>query len=80
MSFSKIRDRLGYEPRWSVDDGIQQVVEAVASGKLGDFQDVRYSNAKFLSESGTIASMKAEDNWVRQFSSPNCPAQVALRR
>lgn len=64
VSFKKIRRRLGYQPGWSISDGIQQVLEAIATGKVTDYSEPKYSNVKFLSESGSEQLEK--DKWARQ--------------
>jgi nucleoside-diphosphate-sugar epimerase len=64
VSFRKARQQLGFLPRWTVDDGIQQVLEAIASGQVVDYDDPRYSNAKYLSAEGT--SKLAQHQWARQ--------------
>ena len=64
VDFSKIRNHLGFRPRWSVEQGVQQVLEAIASGEIVDYQEPRYSNVKFLSNEGT--EHIARDRWARQ--------------
>jgi nucleoside-diphosphate-sugar epimerase len=64
VDFSKIRNQLGFRPRWSVEEGVQQVLEAIASGEIVDYQDAKFSNVKFLSEEGT--ERIARDQWARQ--------------
>ncbi len=64
VSFAKIKNKLGFEPNWTVEDGIEQVIEAIAGGDLEDYRDPRYSNVKFLSESGGIESIRTTDRWV----------------
>lgn len=53
VDFSKIRNLVGFSPQWTVEEGIQQVLEAIASGDVVDYQDSRYSNLKSLTEAGT---------------------------
>jgi len=50
VSFAKIRQTLDYHPEWTVESGIQQVLEAIAAGHVQDYRDARYSNVKFLRE------------------------------
>jgi nucleoside-diphosphate-sugar epimerase len=64
VDFRKIRHTLGFEPVWSVEDGIHQVLEAIAAGEITDYQDPQYSNVKHLSEAGT--DHLARDNWARE--------------
>lgn len=52
VDFSKIKQRLGFVPKWTLDEGVAQVVEAIDEGKVTDYQDMRFNNAKFLTETG----------------------------
>ena len=63
VSFRKIQEMLGFEPKWTLDSGIQQVLEAIASGEVTDYRATHYSNVRFLSEGGT--SHLARDQWAR---------------
>lgn len=64
VDFSKIRNLLDYKPLWTVEAGIHQVLEAIASGDVTDYRDPKYSNVKFLTESGTTGL--ARDQWARE--------------
>jgi nucleoside-diphosphate-sugar epimerase len=44
VSFEKIKDVLGFEPRYRVPDGIDEIVEALDGERFGDPFDGRYSN------------------------------------
>lgn len=61
VSFARIRNELGFVPRWTVIQGIRQVVEAVANGQIEDYRDPRYSNAKSL-EAGGVTRIR--DKWL----------------
>jgi len=64
VSFKKITRRLGYAPQWSIADGIQQVLDAIASGKVTDYSDPKYSNVMFLKGEG--GERLEKDKWARQ--------------
>ncbi|MCA9263769.1 MAG: NAD-dependent epimerase/dehydratase family protein [Planctomycetales bacterium] len=64
VSFSKIHNYLGFTPKWTVQAGIQQVLESIASGEVADYRDSQYSNVKFLTESGT--TQLARDQWAKE--------------
>lgn len=64
VSFNKIHNMLGFEPRWTVQGGIQQVLDAIAAGDINDYADSRYSNVKFLSEKKTDRLVR--DDWARE--------------
>src|SRR4051794_4206331 len=44
VAFEKIKDVLGFEPRYRVPDGIAEIVEALDGERFGDPFDGRYSN------------------------------------
>jgi hypothetical protein len=52
VDFTKIRNALGFVPQWSVERGIRQVVTALRSGRVTDYQDPKYSNFKFFATEG----------------------------
>ena len=64
VSFDKIRNLLAFTPKWTVPQGIAQVLEAIASGEVQDYNDPRYSNVKFLTETGT--ANLARERWARE--------------
>jgi nucleoside-diphosphate-sugar epimerase len=53
VSFSKIRNIMNFEPQWTLEAGIQQVLEAIARGEIADYRDAKYSNVKFLTTQGS---------------------------
>jgi nucleoside-diphosphate-sugar epimerase len=65
VSFSKIRNTLGFVPLWTLEQGIRQVAEAIETGKVGDYRDAKYSNAKFLSEQGIVRFGHRDSNWAQ---------------
>jgi nucleoside-diphosphate-sugar epimerase len=62
VDFSKIRDELGFAPKWTVERGIEQVLDAIATGRVSDYRDPKYSNFAFLNEQGT--SELTRDHWA----------------
>lgn len=52
VDFSKIQKYLGYKSKWSVAAGVEQVIEAIDSGKVTSYSDAKFSNLKFMQESG----------------------------
>ena len=73
VNFGKIRKALGFVPRWTVERGIQQVIEAFQAGKITDYRDARYSNVKFLKEEGTSHLIRHEDRWAYELINDNSP-------
>lgn len=66
VDFSKIKNVLGFVPQWTVERGARQVMEALQSGAVGDYQDAKYSNVKFLTEAGTLRLAKWGESWAYQ--------------
>ena len=64
VSFNKINRVLGYVPDWTVEKGVQQVIEAIQSGKVQDYRNSMYSNIKFLKEEGIYLLAKNESSWA----------------
>ncbi len=52
VNFRKIQKILNYAPAWTIERGIQQVIEAISDGRVTDYKDASYSNLKFFSVSG----------------------------
>jgi nucleoside-diphosphate-sugar epimerase len=48
VSFDKITSRLGYTTKYTVEDGIRELAEAIQSGLLSDPSGERHRNAKFI--------------------------------
>jgi nucleoside-diphosphate-sugar epimerase len=66
VSFTKINRTLGFKPRWTVDQGIDQVIEAIASGKVVDYRDAKYSNVLFLRQEGHERLSRQGSDWAYQ--------------
>ena len=62
VDFSKIEDQLGFQPKWTVERGIEQVLDAIATGKVANYRDPKYSNFAFLNEQGTTELTR--DHWA----------------
>ncbi len=78
VSFQKIRNLLGFTPAWTIESGISQVLEAVASGEVQDYRDDKYSNVKFLSGSGVIELVRADDDWSKLLNETSDTSQVPV--
>jgi nucleoside-diphosphate-sugar epimerase len=66
VNFSRIRTALNFKPEWTLESGIQQVIEAVRSGKVIDYHHSKYSNVKFLSEQTGHPKLKINGNWAKE--------------
>ncbi len=78
VSFAKIRNRLNFEPVWTIEQGILQVVEAIRTNKVGDYRDPRYSNVRFMSEEGGINILYARHrlDWTDMLLSQNSSGAI----
>ncbi len=69
VSFDKIRRTLGFECRWTLEAGIEQVVAALESGQVSDYRDAAHSNARSLDRTNGEAAAEAlrtESGWVNR--------------
>lgn len=66
VNFNKIHKTLSFNPEWTVDKGIDQVIEALKSGRVTDYRDARYSNVKFLREEITRRQLRQKNGWAYQ--------------
>lgn len=60
VDFTRIERELGFEPRWTLEMGVRQVIEALETGAIGDYRDPVYSNVAFLADQG-IVDLAARD-------------------
>src|SRR5579884_940674 len=67
VSFAKIRDELGFAPRWTLETGVAQVIDALLTGKVADYRDAKHSNVKFLNEQGLPSLARPQSiNWLEE--------------
>lgn len=82
--FRKIREDLGFVPRWTISAGIDQVLQSIRNGEVTDYRDAKYSNVKFLTEQqNTPDLVNHESSWaydlVQQTSLVHSlPAAIAI--
>ncbi len=48
ISYNKIREILGFETHFTVEDGVREVLNALRTGIIDNPKDQRYRNAKFI--------------------------------
>jgi nucleoside-diphosphate-sugar epimerase len=53
VSFEKIRNQIGFECHWTLEDGIREIKQALENKLIADYRDARYSNLQFLKLCGT---------------------------
>ena len=56
VSFSKIRNQIGFTCQRTLDDGIREISAAFDRGTIADYQEAFYSNVKFLRRMGALHS------------------------
>jgi hypothetical protein len=66
VSFAKIAKTFGFAPRWTIEQGVMQVMEAMASGAVNDYRDSKHSNVKFLGDEGASLLSRGQTNWARE--------------
>ena len=52
VSFEKAGTHLGFKTKWSLDQGIQQVIEKLDKGEIEDYASAKHSNVKHLNKEG----------------------------
>ncbi|MHA1470697.1 MAG: NAD-dependent epimerase/dehydratase family protein, partial [Candidatus Asgardarchaeia archaeon] len=50
VSFKKIREKLGFVPKYTIEMAINEIREAFEKGLIEDYKDKKYSNYKSLNE------------------------------
>jgi nucleoside-diphosphate-sugar epimerase len=69
VRFDKIQKMLNFQPRYTVRDGMQEIIDAFASGRIVDYRDPRYNNFNFLKQNGELHQLLVEDvggwDWVK---------------
>jgi len=83
VDFTKITKILSFIPRWTLQEGIQQVITALESGDVKDYRDPMYSNVKFLSEENNSRLIRRENGWAsevinEEVKSRTSPTVVAI--
>ena len=69
VRFDKIERLLNFQPRYTVRDGIQELIDAFATGKIRDYRDPHYNNFSFLKLNGELRHLFVENvggwDWVK---------------
>jgi nucleoside-diphosphate-sugar epimerase/sorbitol-specific phosphotransferase system component IIC len=73
VNFNKINRTLLFEPKWTVEQGIEQVIRAIRSGKIADYRHAKYSNVKFLTEEGIFRLSRHENGWAYELMNGTSP-------
>lgn len=65
VRFGKIERSLRFEPKWTLEAGVRQVIAAIGTREVSDYREARYSNVKFLNERAATATMRRVKDWER---------------
>ena len=57
-----VYEKLGFQPEWSIERGIEQVLHSIANGTVQDYRDPKHSNYALLNLQGTTEL--ARDHWA----------------
>jgi nucleoside-diphosphate-sugar epimerase len=72
VSFSKIRTILGFKPKWTLDSGIEQVKEALATNRVGDYKEAQYSNVRTITDDKASRLLRF-GGWERKLIDESMP-------
>jgi nucleoside-diphosphate-sugar epimerase len=80
VNFSKIQLMVGFRTKWSVEDGVRQVVSAIRAGEITDYREARYSNERYLNEMNGNGLDRPQIQWaynlLRELPSPQPSGQL----
>jgi nucleoside-diphosphate-sugar epimerase len=77
VNFDKISRVLQFSPAWTLSGGIKQVLEAVKSGQVTDYDSSQYSNVKSLTEGGATNLRSDAKSWAQELLEETLPAATA---
>ncbi|HWD25567.1 MAG TPA: SDR family oxidoreductase [Rhizomicrobium sp.] len=76
VNFDRIRTTLGFTPRWTIEAGIHQVVDAIKSGHVGDYKASSHSNVQVLRELGSqVFLQRYNHGWETAYLDRRDPIQ-----
>jgi hypothetical protein len=64
VNFNKIQRLLDYRPSWTVQRGIEQVIQAIQKGEIADYKETKFSNIKFFAGQGLALLDRHENGWA----------------
>jgi nucleoside-diphosphate-sugar epimerase len=69
VRFDKIHNALNFQPRYTVRDGVREIIDAFAAGDISDYRDPLYNNFRFLKQSDGLRPILTDDmvswDWIR---------------
>ncbi len=66
VRFDRLRQAVNFDCRYTVRDGIREIVEAFVSGRIADYKDPHYNNYAFLSQHSELRQALVNDGLVRE--------------
>ena len=78
VSFAKARRTLSFVPKWTLELGIKQVIEAFKSGLVADYRQPQHHNVKQLTEDGNVVLSRPQNDWAKEMLNavPGPPPQA----
>jgi nucleoside-diphosphate-sugar epimerase len=61
VNFDKVHAVLDFQPKYTVQDGVREVISAFTTGQVGDYRNSKYSNSTFLVEQTGLLNILLED-------------------
>lgn len=65
VDFSKVERMVGYTPKWRLEEGITQVIDAIRDGVVSDYNLPAYSNVKILNQE-MINQLGKNEGWAQR--------------
>lgn len=62
VRFDKILNALSFRPRYTVRDGVAEIIEAMESGRITDYRDPRYTNLAYLRQHSELQHTLLDDH------------------
>lgn len=78
VNFDKIRNRLGFKARYTVQRGAEELKEAFVQKVIRDYKDLRYHNQRFLEVAGIVKNKDEVDARIMAAFGGKLPAYAAL--
>ena len=78
VSFGKLSKTLAFTPRWSIEQGVKQVIDAIETGRVKDYQEAKYSNVKFLGDEGASRLIPRRNGWAHELIKESSPERARV--
>lgn len=78
VSFGKLEKTLGFVPRWTIEQGVKQVIDAIEAGRVKDYRDAKYSNVKFFGDEGASRLIPRRNGWAHELIRESSPGRARV--